>query len=138
MEMLWTLFSSKIFHHTHDTDHYSSNGNERPKVTTNRVDDWVGWRFGIYLLFLFVRLLVIQFSQHWHSEKNWKKNSSSFFLGEGGEALYSLWYLGLEVVNDIKRISEYIFNYLIYFNFVCYVPLTRSEREREREKMAIK
>jgi hypothetical protein len=40
--------------------------------------------------------------------------------------------LGLEVVNDIKRISEYIFNYLIYFHFVCYVPLT-SERERERK-----
>jgi len=40
----------------------------------------------------------------------------------------------LEVVNEIKRISEYIFNYLIYFHFVCYVPLTRRERERERER----
>jgi thymidylate synthase len=75
-EMLWTVRSSKIFHHTHDTHHYSSsNWNERPPQT-----EWMiglGGDLEIIFSFHLLEFLEFNFSNIDILKKKFKKISSS-------------------------------------------------------------
>jgi hypothetical protein len=90
MEMLWTLCSSKIFHHTHDTDHYSSNGNERPPQTEQMIG--LGGDLEFIFSFYLLDYLQFNFSKIDILKKIEKKIQVLFFGGRGRlSTLFDIW-----------------------------------------------